>query len=422
LRRTLRDEGAAVRTIALIGLAALVMMLGGVSPASAAAGPATRPSADARPAAGTTNPSISGSRVSCGSAKSCLAVSENADNAGDTTPAADFWNGTTWRPVTVPLPKGAGGGVNGVSCKQASCLVIGYYSSDSGFYPLALRWNGKLLATVAAPPMPAGAGDATLGDVSCAAVASCVMIGSATTSAGAWTVIDTWNGATWTMRAFALPAGLAEILYNGISCVSAEHCVAGGMSYSKSVAIEPVLALWNGRGVTLVTAPTPKKGPGLAVISDVACVSTTSCVASGIGGLSLSLSASSSYGFTDVLTGTTWKAAAIEWPKGSASSGLLAVSCESARNCVTVGGDDITNVNAANSGDAAAVSYNGKAWAVQKGVPGPAKGSASGFGGVACVTATMCVAAGLTGKTSGSAAVPLNGVWNGKSWRLFQLP
>jgi hypothetical protein len=359
--------------------------------------------------------------VSCASAKSCLAVSQNDDNAGDSSPTADAWNGTAWKRLAVPLPKGAGGGLNGVSCKEASCLVIGYYSTNSGVYPLALTWHGKSLTRVTAPPMPAKAEDASLGDVSCVTAKSCVMIGSATTSAGARTVVDTWNGAKWTMHAAALPAGLAETGFYGLSCVSASHCVAGGTSISKSFAVLPLLATWNGKVVTLMTAPAPK-GHGFATITDVSCVSATRCVAAGVGGVSLSASASRSYGFTDVLAGRTWKATAIGWPKGSASSGLAAVSCSSPRNCVAVGSDAITNTDAANSGDAAAVSYNGKTWTVQKDVPRPAKGTASAFGGVSCLTGTDCVASGLTGKTSGSAAGPLNGVWNGKSWRLFRLP
>lgn len=408
-----------MRKIAFIGLAAMSIVFGGVIPAGATISPAAaRPSAaGAPPPPTTTTPSISGSRVSCGSAKSCLAISQNVDSAGDSTPTADAWNGTAWKPLAVPLPKGAGGGLNGVSCKQASCLAIGYYSTTSGAYPLALTWNGKSLTRAAAPPMPAGALDATLGDVSCVNAKSCVMIGSATTSAGrAPIVIDTWNGAKWTMHTAALPAGMAGVLFYGLSCVSARYCVAGGMSLSSSFAVRPLLASWNGKAVTTIKVPVPK-GASSPVITDVSCVSATSCAATGV-----SLPSNASHGFTDVLTGKTWRAAAIAWPKGTASSGLLAVSCTSPRSCVAVGDDGITNVNAANSGDAAAVSYNGKTWTVQKNVPGPGRGNASGFGGVSCVTATDCVASGLTGKTTGNAAAPLNGVWNGKSWKLFRLP
>jgi hypothetical protein len=407
-----------VRKVAFIGLAVLSIVLGGVIPASAAVEPAaTGPLAAGAPAAATTTPSLSGSRVSCASAKSCLAINENVDSAGNPTPVADAWNGTAWKPVAVPLPKGAaGGGLNGVSCKQAACLAVGYYSTASGVYPLALKWSGKALALVAAPPMPAGSGDASLGDVSCVNATHCVMIGSATPSAGLRVVIDTWNGVKWTMQASAPPKGMAEVMFNGLSCVSATFCVAGGVSLSSSIVFAPLLASWNGKTVTMAKAPV-LKGASTPEITDVSCVSATSCAATG-----LSMSSSSFYGFTDVLTGKTWKAAAIAWPKGSASSDLLAVSCTSPRSCVAAGQDGITNTNTANDGDAAAVAYDGKTWTVQKSVPGPGKGYASVFGGIYCVTATDCVVSGLTGKTSGSAGTPINGVWNGKSWKLFRLP
>jgi hypothetical protein len=404
-----------VRRIVFIGLSTLSIVLGAVIPASAATGPpAARPSAAGAPAAETSSPSLSGSRVSCSSAKSCLAVSQNVDSAGDPSPVADAWNGTAWRPLTVPLPKGASGGLNGVSCKHATCLAVGYYLTTSGAFPLAVKWTGKSLTTVAAPPMPAGALDATLGDVSCVTAKSCVMFGSATRTGGAWIVIDTWNGAKWTLHANALPAGMAEVMFNGVSCVSATYCVAGGMFISKSFAFGTLLVSWNGRAVTAIKVPVPK-GASSPQITDVSCVSATSCVATG-----LSVSSTTSFGFTDVLSGKTWKAASVAWPKGS--SGLLAVSCASSRSCVAVGEDRMTNINAANDGDAAAVSYNGKSWTGQPNVPGPGKGYASEFGGVSCVTATYCVASGLTGKASGNAATPVNGVWNGKSWKLFRLP
>jgi hypothetical protein len=404
-----------VRKVAFIGLAALSIVLGGVIPASAASGPAARSSAAGAPAAETSTPSISGSRVSCASAKSCLAINENVDSAGDSTPVVDWWNGASWKPVVVPWPKGAGGGLTGVSCKQASCLAVGFDLTTSGAFPLALKWSGKSLTRVAAPPFPAGAEDASLGDVSCVSAMSCVMVGSATEPAGARVVIDTWNGAKWTMHAAVLPKGMAEAGFYGLSCVSATFCQAGGMFISSSFAVAPLLASWNGKTVTMTKAPAPK-GASTPQVTDVSCASATSCVATGV-----SLSSSASYGFTDVLTGKTWKSATIAWPKGSGSSVLLGVSCTSPRNCVAVGQDGIPNINA-NGGKAVAVSYNGKTWTVQKTVPGPAKGYSSVFGGVSCVAAAYCVSSGLTGKTSGNAGMPLNGVWNGKSWKLSRLP
>jgi hypothetical protein len=420
-----------MRKIALTGLAALAMMLGGVAHASAAVNPApartssaSTTSAVSTPAAATANTSISGSRVSCGSVKFCLSVSQNIDSAGNSVPAADAWNGTAWKPLAVTLPRGASGALNGVSCKQASCLVIGNYSTKTGNYLFALRWNGRTLTRVAAPPKPAGASDTTLGDVSCVTASSCVVIGSVTTAAGTTrAVVDTWNGVKWTMRTAALPASVLEAEFAGLSCVSASHCVAGGLGLWGSIASSsftpgPLLASWNGSTVTTAKAPAPK-GAGFQMITDVSCVSATSCAATGFGG---STSGATTYGFTDVLAGKAWKMAAVAWPRGSASTGLLGVSCPSARSCVAVGADGMAASSTGDTGNAAALSYNGTTWTLQKNVPGPGRGNASMFGGVSCVTATYCVASGLTGKAGGNAAVPLTGVWNGKSWKLFRLP
>lgn len=421
-----------MRKIALTGLAALAMMLGGVAHASAAVNPApARPAAvataavAATPATTMTSSAISGSRVSCASAKSCLVVSQNTDSAGNpaAAPVVSAWNGTSWKMLAVPLPRGASGSLSGVSCKQASCLAVGYYSTKAGSYPLALRWNGKTLTRVAAPPLPSGALDASLGGVSCVTASSCVMISSAFMSAGSRVVVDTWNGVKWTLHTAALPASVADAEFAGLSCVSASHCLAGGMYVSGSstpgsFSAGPLFASWNGSAVALTKEPAPK-GANLQMITDVSCTSLTSCVATGFGG---SMSGTATHGFTGVLAGKTWKTTAIAWPRGSGSTGLLGVSCTSARACVAVGAAGIAASSTGDTGNAAALSYNGTTWTVQKTVPGPGRGNASMFGGVSCVTATYCVAAGATGKAGGNASVPLTGVWNGKSWKLFRLP
>lgn len=434
-----------MRKIALTGLAVLSIMLGGVIPAEAATNSATAPSAaspaapsaasaEARlaagalaaadPAVGTGAPSsIGGSRVSCASATSCLAVSENVNRAGGSAPTADYWTGAAWKPVAVPLPRGTAGagGLNGVSCKPGACLAVGSYNTAAGdTFPLAWTWNGKALTPVAAPPMPAGVVNFSVGDVSCVTASSCVMIGSAFTSSATprlIVVIDRWESGKWTMRTVGLTAGTyAE--FDGLSCLSASYCVASALGISSSFGIKPLLASWNGTALRLFNAPVPR-GVSSALLTDVSCVSAVSCVATGD---SLSLSNGASYGFTDVLTGKTWAAAAIAWPKGSASSLLMAVSCASAKSCVAVGVDGVNAASTANSGHAAAVSYNGKAWTVQKNVPLPARGTVSEFGGVSCATATRCVASGQLGQVNGNAAAPLNGVWNGASWKLVRLP
>ena len=48
----------------------------------------------------------------------------------------------------------------------------------------------------------------------------------------------------------------------------------------------------------------------------------------------------------------------------------------------------------------------------------PAKGKASVFNSVTCLTATDCVAVGQVGPSKTTNGTGLSGFWNGKSWRL----
>jgi hypothetical protein len=71
------------------------------------------------------------SGVSCASAVSCMAV--GSFTVGD--PArpyvtGELYNGTSWRLIPMPEPKGASsGGVSGVSCASAvSCMAVGSFT------------------------------------------------------------------------------------------------------------------------------------------------------------------------------------------------------------------------------------------------------------------------------------------------------
>lgn len=88
--------------------------------------------------------------VSCGSARSCVAVGSvdaNFNDGGHTgKAAATAWNGKTWTAATVAAPgKGKASLFNEVSCPAAACRAVGQlgpYNSDEGS-ALAGFWNGR---------------------------------------------------------------------------------------------------------------------------------------------------------------------------------------------------------------------------------------------------------------------------------------
>jgi hypothetical protein len=388
------------------GLVALAALFGGAMPAVAASKPPSAPVAVGLVLSG---------KISCGSAKACLAVGVTFPTSPAST-TAESWNGTTWKSVTVHAPKGTNYvGLSGVSCQSAAyCLVTGDYltnTKSSHFRPFALTWNGTSLRPTPAPPLPKGATDGTLGGVSCVAVKRCVAVGAAF-GGTAEAFVETWNGAKWSLHVTRSPAA-SPLQADDVSCLSLTRCVVAGETLSETTASTGILlGWWNGKTLTPEKVPLPA-GASNPVIAGVSCVSVTSCAAVGD---EINISASGTtltgFAFTEVWNGAAWHVAKVARPKGITASFLFGVSCTAARHCVAVGSAGSKGIYRAR-----ALSWNGRTWAAQR-VPAPAKGMSDSFEGVSCTSAAHCVAVGLTGPPSGKNERLLSGLWNGTAWRL----
>ena len=154
---------------------------------------------------------------------------------------------------------------------------------------------------------------------------------------------------------------------------------------------------WNGRTWRLQHIPTL---PG-ANLNAVSCASETDCVAVG---------ASNAGTLAERWNGEDWTIQATPNPPGSPGGALNGVACTSASFCVAVGG---RLDNAGHQVATLAERWNGKSWAIQP-TPNPAPGSL--FGGVACTSASFCVA------TGGGPAGTLAERWNGRSWAIQRTP
>ena len=60
--------------------------------------------------------------------------------------------------------------------------------------------------------------------------------------------------------------------------------------------------------------------------------------------------ATTSTGFTEIWNGTTWQLAKVTWPKGTADSVLVGVSCYAAHSCEAVGADGANVTSVLSSG------------------------------------------------------------------------
>jgi hypothetical protein len=363
---------------------------------------------------------ISG-KISCGTANSCLAIAENVNQSGDQTQVVEAWNGTAWRPVAVPAPKPTVALLNlaAVSCKSATaCVVVGAYLTLAGAgteRPYALTWNGTSLTPTVAPPVPADSGFASLTGVSCVTTTtSCIAVGDSQGGAGPL-LMETWNGAKWTLRTASIPGGAQSTYPGAVSCHFLTFCVVAGESYS-SVAGAPamLLARWNGKDLTVMQAAVPA-GAANITLNDISCPSATMCA---VAAFSTNLAGTRAFGFAEMWNGTSWTADKMGAPGGAALSFLYGVSCRADDSCVAVGSAGPSTAAAATAtATATALSYNGKTWAAQT-VPGPGAGKSSYFFGVNCLRADQCVAIGETVASSRATAAPLGGLWSDSTWRL----
>jgi hypothetical protein len=443
-----------VRAIAISGLVALAAVLGGVAiPVTAMA---QEPTAAVRPtpavrtssivamqaalaAAAGTAAAVDGDgadagppMISCVLTTDCLGIKGSSSLSSGGAPSAATrvarWNGSSWKGVGVRLPKGTkSDDLNAVSCKGAkSCLAVGDYYTSTGSTPtshaLALTYNGTSLRPTPTVPAPKGLPYVALTGVSCVTTRYCVAVGTASsppfgiTFNDSATIIETWNGAKWTLHTITTPTTkIVEI--DGVSCATSAFCVVTGMITSlpsSSFSSHPYVALWNGKKLTTMKPAVVGSSSDLVEPDGVSCATPSSCAVTGTNqGSASSGSTATASGFTEIWNGKAWKLATVTWPAGIAASALVGVSCYAAQHCEAVGADLKQK-----SAQAAAVSYNGTAGAVLT-VPAPPKGDSSIFDYVSCLPWASCVAVGQKGKTSASPSAALTGVWNGKAWKLY---
>jgi hypothetical protein len=375
--------------------------------------------------------------ISCVLASDCLGI-EGASALTDGGPATPTrvarWNGSSWKGVGVALPKGTRSvDLNGVSCQGAkSCLVVGdYYTSANQSAPnraLALSYNGTSLKPTPTVPLPNGTTQATLSGVSCVTTKHCVALGvafgdtAAFGEGGSLTIIETWNGARWTLHAVAQSVGdTAEVDPTVVSCATTAFCVLAGEATSfssTSFSVKLSVASWNGRKLrAMKTAALSSADEPLPTA--VSCATTSNCAVVGLDLGNVTSNSASAAAFAEIWNGKTWQLGKLTWPKGVVDSFTMGVSCYAAHSCEAVGVDGASTADNAPA-DAFAVSFNGTAATLQT-VPAPSKGDSTTFTDVSCLPWGSCVAIGETGKTDKAATSSLpvmTGVWNGKAWKL----
>jgi len=184
------------------------------------------------------------------------------------------------------------------------------------------------------PSPNANAINNVLSGVSCASASDCTAVGwhVHTTKGPSRTLIESWNGTTWSIVPSRNPRSISSL--NDVSCVSASDCTAVGSDTGAGIASKTLVESWNGTTWTIVPSPNP--GPATSGLGSVSCTSATACTAVGSylmrkgGGRVVVTTLAESW------NGTTWSI--VPSPNtGPTVSALQGVSCATATACIAVG-------------------------------------------------------------------------------------
>jgi len=228
--------------------------------------------------------------ISCPDAGDCWAVGywEPDGDAGSMQTLIEQWGGSTWT-----LDSESSGGIigylNGISCTSATgCYAVGAYYETSPQAMLVMSWNGTSWQAVAGIPANEGLGMNELSGISCVTASDCWAVGSYVPTAGGGGSFQDlfleYAGGSWTASAPNAadddsPSENSNLL-SGVSCTSDTSCWAAGAVTVGEVS-ETLVDAWDGTSWTLV-ANTPNGGTDEnSELLGVACASTGDCAAVG---------------------------------------------------------------------------------------------------------------------------------------------
>jgi len=225
---------------------------------------------------------------------------------------------TVWRVQQVPVPANASVNLQVVSCPATGvCFAVGY-STQVGTTiesTLAERWSGGRWAILATPSPGPGPVD-QLTRLSCLSATDCMAIGVISTQTAAnSTLVEHWDGTSWTVLPGPKPVGTTVAGLTAVSCVSTTSCTAVGLYATSGNRPHelPVAEHWNGANWTVQHVPLPA-GVTTGSLSAVSCRSAAACIA--VGSIATPDQRSNTKPLAEQWNGTSWTVRATPHPGG----------------------------------------------------------------------------------------------------------
>ena len=217
--------------------------------------------------------------VSCSAVDSCTAVGEYYDGSAYQT-LIESYDGSTWSIVTSPNVPDGDNVLSGVSCTGAQCTAVG--SSTTGGDPsrtLVESFGGSSWSVVTSPNSGTDVANSLL-SVSCPSPAACTAVGYVDGSSANQTLVESFDGVSWSVVASPDTGTSNSEFLNGVSCYAPTDCTAVGDS---TTAGDPSRTLVEvGAGLSWSIVSSPDSGPSQNdVLNAVSCLSGTVCDAVG---------------------------------------------------------------------------------------------------------------------------------------------
>jgi hypothetical protein len=321
--------------------------------------------------------------------------------------------------MEVPAPSNAGttppapqGGLDGISCTPGrTCTAVGSYEDSSGngqameASQVSGAWGQAI--EVPAPSDAATNPDASLGGISCTSADTCVAVGSYLDSSGngePMAVTETrgsWEQATGVTAPSNAGTDPNAVL-KGISCTSVGNCTAVGTfedSSGNGQAMEATETSGAWEQAAEVTAPSNAATNPEALLYSISCTSAGHCAS--VGSYLDSSGHLQAMEATD--TGGTWaQAAEVTAPSNAGSNPnavLKGISCASARECTAVG----QYLDSSGNGEAMEAAETSGRWGQATEVNAPPDAGTNPTAklyALSCTSARTCTAVGTYEDTS----------------------
>jgi hypothetical protein len=327
--------------------------------------------------------------VACTTASDCWAVGHyvTRNGGGVEQTLIEHWDGTSWSIVFSPNSSSTEDSLESVTCTSASdCWAVG---NTSGGYTETMveHWDGTSWSIISSPN--AGQINSLL-NVTCTSASDCWAVGDYQTNldGSAQTLIEHWDGTSWSIAGSPNPANATDSNLYGVTCTSESDCWAVGTWWTpvNNAAIwQPFIEHWDGTSWSVVMSPSVPAGPAQPnILTGVTCTSASDCWA--VGDYQPNGSPVRQT-LTEHWDGTSWSI--VFSPNSSSTENWLeSVTCTSASDCWAVGFLPASGYNRT-----LIEHWDGISWSIVTS-PNTSDTQDNYLYGVACTSASDCWAVG----------------------------